>query len=357
MKQFGQSKIVNLVISLIIAILLSTYVLSTKSTVSTTNGSNNFSTLVPEKKATLNVGLNLQFDKDKYVVINAPETVKVGIEGSVALVSAAQSRNDIQASADLRGLTPGKHTVDVALRGVNASLTSTINPQKITVTIAEKTSRTFPIKVNYASSKIASGYTASEPTADPKAITVTGPKANIDAVTSIVAQLDLQSGTKETLTQAVKLVAVDKNGEAVEVKLNHDSANVTLNIAPEDSKKVTLTANVVNGDSDDYRISFDPKTVTAYGSSDILNAMDSIKVPVDVANINDKETIKVALPNIDGIVHYNTANVSATVTPRNDNNTSSTSSSSTSSSSTSSADTSENDQDQTSSSEESSSSN
>lgn len=50
MKKIGQSKIVNLVVSLVIAILLAAYVSSTKQGTATNNGgSTNFSTLIPEK--------------------------------------------------------------------------------------------------------------------------------------------------------------------------------------------------------------------------------------------------------------------------------------------------------------------
>ncbi|MEX0381128.1 YbbR-like domain-containing protein [Leuconostoc sp. MS02] len=338
MKKIGQSKIVNLVIAFVIAILLSSYVLSTRSNRSSNSGSNNFSTIIPEKKATLKVALNVQFDNDKYVVIGAPTTVQVDIEGSGALVSAAQSRNDIQTSIDLRGLKAGKHTATVALRGVNASLTSTVNPQKVTVTIARKTSTTLPINVSYNSDNIAKGYTASEPTTDPKHVTITGPKTNVDAVNSIAARLNLPSGVKTSLTRTVQLVALDKDGNTVEVNLSRQTVEATLAIAPEDSKRLSLNANVKNGGSNNYQITFEPRTVTAYGSSDILNAMDNISVPVDVNGISDKGTLNVELPNIDGIVRYDRSTVTATVSQiKESSNNNSSSSGSSDSSSTSAA--------------------
>lgn len=317
MKRIGQSKIVNIAISFVIAILLSSYVLSTKSATSTTNNPNNFTTLIPEKKASLKVALNLQFDNDKYVVIGAPATVQVDIEGSGALVSAAQSRNDIQASADLRSLKPGKHIVTVALRGVNASLTSTVNPQKVSVTIAEKTATTLPVSVSYDKSEVAKGYTASDPTATPKSVTISGPKTNVDAVATIAAHMSLPSGTKSSLTQTVKLVPLDKNGREVEVNLGRQNVDATITISPEDSKKVALAASIKNGDSKNYQVTFDPKNVTVYGSSDILNAMNSINVTVDVADIKDKGSVQLKLPQIDGIVRYDTDTVTATVSQIN----------------------------------------
>lgn len=313
MRILGQSKIVNIAISFVIAILLSSYVLSIKSSTSTTNNPNNFTTLIPEKKASLKVPLNLQVNNDKYVVIGSPESVQVDIQGSGALVSAAQSRNDIQASADLRDLKPGKHVVTVALRGVNASLTSTVNPQKVTVTIAEKTITTLPVSVSYDKDDIAKGYTASDPTSAPKRVTISGPKTNVDAVATVVARMSIPSGAKSSLTQNVRLVPLDKNGREVEVNLGRQSVDATITIAPEDSKKVTLAASIENGNSKDYQVTFDPKNVTVYGSSDILNAMNSINVTVDVKDIQDKDSVQLKLPQLDGIVGYDADTVTATV--------------------------------------------
>lgn len=318
MKKVGQSKILNLVISLVIAILLSAYVLSTKTANLTSNGSDNFSTLIPEKKATLKVPLNLQFDSDNYVAVGAPTTVSVDIEGSGALISAAQSRNDIQASADLRGLKPGKHTVTVALRGVNASLTSTVTPQKITVTIAKKTTATLPVHVNYDQSKIARGYTVSQLSSDPKRVTISGPKTNVDAVETISAQVALQQGIKDTVTQAVRLVAYDKSGNVVEVNFDQRSVNVTMTITPEDSKKLSLTPDIKNTGSNKYQVTFEPKNVTAYGASDILNAMSDISVPVDVKQLQGSSTMNVTLPTVAGIVRYDVKTVTAQVTQMTD---------------------------------------
>ncbi|MFT8756612.1 YbbR-like domain-containing protein [Leuconostoc pseudomesenteroides] len=330
MKMIGHSKTVNLVVSLVMAILLSAYVLSTRSTTTNGSGSGNFSTLVPEKRATLSVPLNLQFDSDKYVIVGAPSSVKVGIEGSIALVAAAQNRNDIQASADLRGLGVGKHTVKLALRGVNASLTSTVTPQTITVTIARRKTATVPVKVTYDHTKIASGYAVSGTSVDPKSVKISGPKANVEAVTSIEAAISLDNNTKSTVNKSVKLVARDKNGAAVEVNIDGNSANVTLNVGPEDSKKLSLSATLKNANGANYTVTFDPKTVTAYGASDILNSISSLSVPVDVANITSKTTVSVDLPDQTGIDHYSVTKVQATVTPATDSSTSSSSSSSSS---------------------------
>lgn len=357
MKKIGQSKIVNLVVSLVIAILLAAYVSSTKQGTATNNGgSTNFSTLIPEKRATLKVPLNLQVDSDKYVVIGAPSTVKVGIEGSGPLVTAAQSHNDIQASVDLRSLGVGKHNVKVALRGVNSSLTSTVTPQTVTVTISQKKSAKLPVQVSFDKSKIATGYTVGDTTSDPKNVTISGPKANVEAVSYVDAKMSLDSGVKQSVSQSVKLVARDKDGNAVEVNISNPTVNVTLDVEPEDSKKMNLSATINNGDSDDYTITFDPKTVTAYGSSDILKSVDTINIPVDVGNISNKTTRTIEIPTQTGIVEYSVSKVKVTITPSNTSSTSSSSTGSTSSSSSSSSSTSSESTSSTSSSTQSSAS-
>lgn len=331
MKKIGQSKSLNLVISLLLTLLLFAYVISTKSATSSGNGGNNITNIVPEKKAVLKVPLSLQYDNDEYVAVGAPASVQVTIEGSGALISAARSRNDIQASADLRGLKPGKHTVTVALRGVNASLTSTVEPQKVTVTIAKKATTTLPVTVDYDKNKIASGYTVSNATSDPKRVTIIGPQTNVDSVASVIARPSLQSGIKDSIAQNTQLIALDKEGNEVEVAFNHKTVNVELTVAPEDSKKLSLKANIKNGDANQYQVSFDPKTITAYGASDTLNSLNDISLNIDLNDIKDQNgTIKIDLPKIDGVVRYDTSTVTANITKNSTSDASKESSSSSS---------------------------
>ena len=51
------------------------------------------------------------------------------------------------------------------------------------------------------------------------------------------AKVSLDSGVKQSVSQSVKLVARDKDGNAVEVNISDPTANVTLDVEPEDSKK------------------------------------------------------------------------------------------------------------------------
>lgn len=322
MKKFGSSKTVNIVFSLLLAILLAAYVLSIKN-YSNSNSSNQYSSLVTEKKETVSVPLTYQYNSDDYVIVGGASTVSVNLQGSSALVTAAKNHNDISASADLRGLGVGQHTVNVALAGVSSSLSATASPQTVTVTLAEKNSAKKDVKVQYDSSKLASGYSVTDTSTDVKSVTVIGPKENVDAVSYVGADVDLDKNTKSNVSQSAKLTAYDKNGDPVQVSLSQSKANVKLTVAQSDSasstKSVKLAAQATAGNLSNFDISFDPSTVTITGSSDTLNSIDSLPVSLDLSNISSKTSTSVSLDKPSGVDQLSVQKVTVTITPKSSN--------------------------------------
>lgn len=327
MKKLASSKIINVIFSLLLALLLAAYVLSIKN-YSNSNSSNSYSSLVPQKKATLTVPLTFQYNSDGYVIVGGSSSVSVNVQGSSALVTAAKNHNDITASADLRGLGAGQHTVNVALSGVNSSLTAAASPQTVTVTLAEKNSAKKNVQVNYDESKLANGYSVTDTSTDVKSVTVTGPKTNVDAVSYVGADVSLDKNTKANVTQSVKLTPYDKDGNVVQASLSQTKANVKLTVSQsQSSKKVSLEVQASAGTASDYEISFDPSSVTIYGTSDTLSSINSLPVSLDLSNILSKTTKSVTLDKPTGVDQLSDQKVSVTITPKSSSSSSSSSSS------------------------------
>lgn len=325
MKKLASSKIINVIFSLLLALLLAAYVLSIKN-YSNSNSSNSYSSLVPQKKATLTVPLTFQYNSDDYVIVSGSSSVSVNVQGSSALVTAAKNHNDITASADLRGLGAGQHTVNVALSGVNSSLTAAASPQTVTVTLAEKNSAKKNVQVNYDESKLANGYSVTDTSTDVKSVTVTGPKTNVDAVSYVGADVSLDKNTKANVTQSVKLTPYDKDGNVVQASLSQTKANVKLTVSQsQSSKKVSLEVQASAGTASDYEISFDPSSVTIYGTSDTLSSINSLPVSLDLSNILSKTTKSVTLDKPTGVDQLSDQKVSVTITPKSSSSSSSSS--------------------------------
>lgn len=315
MKKLASSKTINIIFSLLLAILLAAYVLSLKNF--NGNQSNSYS-LVPQKKESITVPLKLQYNENDYVVVSAPTSVSVSLEGSSALVTAAKNGNTLVATADMRGLGSGQHSVNVEVLGINKALTATANPQTVSVTLAEKNSAKKDVKVQYDKDKIADGYQVTDTSIDPKSVTVTGPKANVDAVDYVGADVTLDKNTKSNVNQSAKLTAYDRNGEPVQVTLSQPKAQVklTLSSSSTDSKKVSLKAQASSGSLDNYNVSFDPSSVTIYGSGDTLDNIDSLLVPLDLSGIKDQTTKTVDLNKPNGVDHLSDQKVKVTISPK-----------------------------------------
>ncbi|MDF7636759.1 CdaR family protein [Leuconostocaceae bacterium ESL0958] len=320
LKKVTSSKAVNLLFSLVLALLVAAYVLSTKPSITRTSDNNNSSSsFIPEKRATLTVPLTLQYNTDDYVISGAPASVNVSVHGSAALVAAAQNHNDVQASVDLRGLRPGQHTVTVALSGVNSSLTATTVPQTVTVTIAQKATAKKNIKVLYDDQRLASGYTVKDTTTDPQSVTISGTKEAVDSVSYVGASLDLDKNTKSNMTRQAKLAAYDQNGEPVDVTLSKTEAKVTAQVASGlESKQVSLQPAAANDQSDlsAYNITLSQNNVTVKGSSDTLKNIDTLEVPLDLSNVKKQTQQTVTLTKPNGVAGLSDNQVTATISPK-----------------------------------------
>ncbi|HEY4399128.1 MAG TPA: CdaR family protein [Lactobacillaceae bacterium] len=330
MKKWSQSRIFNLLIALLLAVVLSAYVSSTSQNTARTRSNGSFTNLVSQKTQTLTVDLNLLYDDSDYVVVGAPSTVKVTLKGPEALVTTVVNRDSVVANLDLRQLKAGQHTVNVSINGVASDLTATAQPATVTVTLSPKLTRSVPVTLNYNDKNIAAGYRVQDATTDPTEVNVTGPEANVQSVDHVEATLSIPDGTNATFSDNAALEAVDAAGNKVDVNISPKTVTGTLTIGDADSKSIPVTFTTSNGDAADYTIKADPANITIYGDASALAGVQNIAIPVDLNDITKKTTQDVTLKAPDGIERLSKKTVTVTITPKQKASSSSSSASSSS---------------------------
>lgn len=272
-------------ISLAFALLLFTYV--NFNSLSFLNNSDNQyrQSVSATRKETIKVPLRLDADTDKYYITGYPEKVSVDLEGPSSLVTTTVNTQNFEVIASLRHLGLGKHTVTLKATGLNKELTYAISPKTITVDIQNRKTQKFPIQVTYNKNAIAEGYVTEQPKLSQDTVQVTGATDEIRKIARVVANVPLSRNTKATANQEVLLQALDSNGNIVNAVLDPQTIHVTLGIRLP-SKTVPLSFTTEKGkDNLDYTVSSSVKTVKITATSDVLNKIKSLTVPVDVSNI------------------------------------------------------------------------
>src|SRR5947209_10966412 len=112
------------------------------------------------------------------VTIRAPQQVWLSL-----------SAQQIQVSADLGGLGPGTHTVDLQAKvGADSARVTHIDPASITLTLEESESRACPVTVQPLGT-LALGYEADPAQVTPAQVTLQGPASAVTAVSACLVRV------------------------------------------------------------------------------------------------------------------------------------------------------------------------
>ncbi len=273
------------------------------------------SKLTTTKTLSLKVPLTLNVDNSKYYVTGYPEEVKVDISGPSALVTTLDNTRNFEVYADLSDLKSGTHTVRLKTSGFNKELSVALSPEKIKVKIAPKKTAKMPIQVRYDTSLIQNGYVAGSPSLSTQTVDVTGAKADIDKLDSVVANLNLPENSHGDYGRTVLLQALDKEGHALPVSLSPETVKVNLPISQAKEVKLELVTENNGVPGKTYQLSTETKTVKLRGTKSALDKLNSLRVPVSVTGVNESTTKTVSLsPTKAGVASVTPASIVVQIT-------------------------------------------
>lgn len=284
MKKFFDNPLIYRILALIFAILLFVYVNSSQVGVVDTQNNQNEVAKTATRSETITMPLQISVNTDTYFVTGYPEQVKVTLEGPTALIASTINTKNFRVFVDLSKYKVGSHTVPIEISGLNKQITYTVKPKVVNVKIQTRKSKTFPIQVVYNKESVADGYETGVPKSDPSVVSVTGPRSEVNQVDHIEARLTVPKGSNKTLEQELMLVAVDKNGNQMNVVMSPATSHITLPISIP-SKTLKLKVVQKNGVSDlDYVVKTKISSVQVYGAEDILADLDELEVEVDLTD-------------------------------------------------------------------------
>lgn len=342
--KFLKNQGLYLIGSLVLAVSLFAYVSSTNQgsqnnqTQQQMNSGNFLSSLTSQRKAKVNLPLQLDVNDVRYFVTGAPENVTVQLAGPSALVTAAVNTKNFEVYANLHDLTLGNHTVTLKIRGLSKDIAAQIIPGKISINLAQRATRNIPVKVQYNNENIADGYDVGNVKSSIQTVQITGAAEQVARVQDVVAQLPIPNNTKSTINQRVQLQALDSNGNLVDVVMTPQITNVTLPITPGEGKKVVpVVLKAIGTNADEYTLTASVNEISVMGKQKILNDIKQVIVQVDVSGITSNTTKQVTVQSFDGVKSFDptaiTVNIQPTKGQNNNNDSSSLESSSSSESS------------------------
>jgi YbbR domain-containing protein len=213
--------------------------------------------------------------------------------------------SDFQATVDLEGYTVGEYEkVPVHVRAFDGNVrVESVVPETITVQLAQLTSKQVEVTPEVTGAPL-SGYTMSPPELDDTSVTVSGPQADVDSVTQVVAAIDVTNISKSD-DQAVRLVARDAQGTLVPgVHIDPPITNAHIDVQQQRfSRSMAVSATITGAPKEGYNVvsvSVTPATVTVRGDEAFIAGTASIPTkPLNIDGATDDvvKTVSLDLPS------------------------------------------------------------
>lgn len=258
---------------------------------------------ITEQRFPTRIAVQLEPDAGLMITEQATTSVWVTVRAQ-RTVQESLTAEDIIVRADLEGLEPGVHTVeleaDIARRGV-----ADTQPRQITIRLEEIRSQLVPVvAVIPAENEPPTIFSREIPAFSESQVTVSGAASQVQQVVSAQMVLNL-SDQRDTLVTDVRLTPVDADGNIVQdVTLDPQTVTVTVPIQRRgDLREVSISLDVdFTSITDGYfveAITYTPQTMLVLGASESLTTVST--QPIDLTGRTDdfEVVVPIILPNSD----------------------------------------------------------
>ncbi len=305
------------IISLVLALILWTYIISTNTSLTRTK---QFYEVSVESGATSELSAkNLALATD--IQSKYKDAISVTVEVPQSQYSLLGEEN-ITLIPDFSAVN-AKGTHEVPLSGISTYGTVTrLSPATILVDIEDQMSRNVTAELELINeNKDDYWYDVSGASLNPRTITVTGPSSLIETVSRAVIPIDVAAYTSSVRRGFTTLTLKDQDGDEMSKRLltlSTTGVMISLDIYPR--KELRLTVNeallpVPEGYTIES-VSFEPATIKVAAGSDYLNATDTIQVDVPAELTDVSGTHNVSVHKTANIKDYSSTEVAMTVVIR-----------------------------------------
>lgn len=302
-------------LSLLLAILLWNYVITTNTSITRSKIINGLTGYVTGQ-TTLNANrLALLEDPTEQL-----SNISVTVEAPQAYYARVSGEN-VQVMLDLSSVrTAG--TQEVPIRAVSGygRVTETV-PESLTLTFEALDSRSVPIN-SLLSGDLQEDYWYNITRVNPSYLTVSGAGSVVRSIGSAAVYADV-TGHDTPFTQALPYALYDSTGEEISqemLNISSSSISVSVDVYPtKDLKVSTDLANVITGQpAEGYvvqSVTMQPDVVTVAADSELLEGLTELMIePVSVAGASQSFMARAAISQLSGLKNLSSEQVYVNVT-------------------------------------------
>lgn len=262
------------------------------------------------------------YDTENLIVTGVPDTVELTVKGPKNVLLQAKVQRNFEVYVDLSDAEIGTERVPIKIKDISDKLDVTIDPAYVNVSIQEKVTKEYKVDVEFDQSLIEDGYISEAPEAEPNKVKITGAKDVMERITYVKAAVNIKDPIRETVRREARVLVLDKNMNKLDVLIDQETVDV---IIPVKSLSKVVPIKIVEKGSPSENISIesialDVTEAKIYGSQEVLDKTENVRVEVDLSQISGNTEITLPVIISDDIKEVNPKTVKATIKTNEKNN-------------------------------------
>lgn len=240
----------------------------------------------------INVPVNVTYNQDKYFISGYKKAVSVKLTSANKILLDKESNSETRTFSvvmDLTNYKEGTYEVPLEVVGKPASVKASVQPAKIHVTIEKRKQNTFQVEPAIDSNIFATGYELEEATTDPPIVELSAGDGTLSQVDRVIAGVGDKENVSSDFSETVKLYAINKKGETLDVQIKPDEVKVNVVVtAPRKKVKVNpVQSGTIPQGIKDYTFSIKDNEVEIEGPKSIIDEISGIDLKIDTSNIRE----------------------------------------------------------------------
>ncbi len=269
-----------------------------------------------------NQPIKAEYNEEAYVVEGIPSSADIILMGRKSDLYLAEQLGDHQLTLDLTDLSEGPQKVDIKYNNPINSLGFKVDPSRVTLVIYPKVSESKTLTTDILNTdKLGSTLVISNVELDRDEVIIKSYKEKLEKVASVKALVDvnaLNATAAGTYTlENVKLIAYDEKGtEIKDIEIVPETVTATVTVTSPSKVvpiKIVPVGEVASGSAINT-INSNVNTITLYGEDSVLDAIDEIKVEINVNGLSEDKTYQETIIKPTGIRSMSNTNVTIKVT-------------------------------------------
>lgn len=208
--------------------------------------------------------------------------------------------DDVIVQANLTGLGPGEHTVQLDAHVARQASVVAISPSQVTVKLEVQESQLKPVRVDIVSQPPLV-YSVGDPVIDVHQVQVSGPQSKVAQVVAGRVSVSLE-GQRAAFDDDIRVIPVDVDGKIVSgVTIDPPNVHVHIDISPRsDVREVRVQPNIVGELAEGYVLTpafdYNPKTIVVSGPAEVLDNLPGTFFTAPISLSDKTSSFKVTVP-------------------------------------------------------------